>query len=440
MMVAQPFTSAALDDGGTIDIFPPIGQVYMTESAAQDAAQYRAEHSGRQKVCIFMGQDVTSLVLVNELIPKLRALNFEPVIFSVDPNPSHKEEAQHPQLHLIHNCQTLPIDQVVLPALTEGDRAKEIWEQNSANIEHVPLELFDQFHSVTPYLIPEKGVRDPNFAQAIAADDKIVGAISVRPYQIFQKPLIDAFQNKQFKRKNGGDEYVDIQGFFINVHPGPLPQMRGIYTPLHAMAQFKPDFAWSIHHINEGIDEGDVIKRVINRIDYNSHALALYTDFTTKVVDVLEQELAHLLHAGKFGRVSSQKALIRSGNITPVYYSYEQAVDVLGTWADLSDRVQDYNAALEPSDRLTYDEQGDACVIWDPAQLAHYYADKFGAGNEDLTQLIYKRVYGRLLQYNQEALGLNGKGQSTPPTPPANGTKPASDDANSKPVHEPEHQ
>jgi methionyl-tRNA formyltransferase len=59
---------------------------------------------------------------------------------------------------------------------------------------------------------------------------------------------------------------------FLNLHPGVLSAYRGVITAIRAMMKGEKEFGYSLHHINEKLDEGDIID--IRPPDYSKTMLA----------------------------------------------------------------------------------------------------------------------------------------------------------------------
>lgn len=66
----------------------------------------------------------------------------------------------------------------------------------------------------------------------------------------------------------------------INVHPGPLPNYRGLFAPFWQMVSGEETFASTVHFIDKGIDTGPIIaSHIIPRQDAHSlmwHIAELY--------------------------------------------------------------------------------------------------------------------------------------------------------------------
>jgi hypothetical protein len=97
-----------------------------------------------------------------------------------------------------------------------------------------------------------KDVNSREVIEKLKQDKDIVGAFSIRCFQIFKQPIIDMLAEKD--------------AFFINFHPGVLPWLKGVMTSYWAQlldpaphGWDAPRFGCTAHAVTVGIDEGPVI-------------------------------------------------------------------------------------------------------------------------------------------------------------------------------------
>lgn len=110
----------------------------------------------------------------------------------------------------------------------------------------------------------------------------------------------------------------------INTHPSLLPKYRGVHALAWAMLNLEEELGFSIHLMNEYIDDGDILEQFKVKYD-NQTAREMLDLFNDYVVDNL-------------GRVVHE---YMNGKITPVKQNREQA-----TWVakrNLNDCVIDFN-------------------------------------------------------------------------------------------------
>jgi methionyl-tRNA formyltransferase len=105
-------------------------------------------------------------------------------------------------------------------------------------------------------------VNDPALVNRLAKDDSIMGAVAVRFGQIFDSSIIDALMKK---------------GFFWNLHGAILPKYKGLLLVYRAIQHNENEFGWTLHWLNEKIDDGAIID--ICKIPFNSKQPILDTLF-----------------------------------------------------------------------------------------------------------------------------------------------------------------
>jgi len=64
--------------------------------------------------------------------------------------------------------------------------------------------------------------------------------------------------------------------YFVNIHNGPLPKYRGVNPINWALKNNETSHGVTLHHIDEGIDTGDIIDQEIFSIDNNLEVIDVY--------------------------------------------------------------------------------------------------------------------------------------------------------------------
>ena len=109
--------------------------------------------------------------------------------------------------------------------------------------------------------------------------DKILpNSIGVSVYfrKIFKKDLIEQFT------------------FFVNLHNAPLPQYRGVNPINWALKNNESTHGVTLHHINEGIDTGDIIDQEIFDINKNLEVIDVYELCIEAGKKVIERSLLNV--------------------------------------------------------------------------------------------------------------------------------------------------
>lgn len=167
------------------------------------------------RIAICAKRDLHGIVAVRQLIPLLGEAQIR-VFCSVKTRP---DEERYPDLKLFKSLERdFPID--VLAPLARAADLRDASPQS-----WTPL----------PNLLPEQGGK----TLAEYAPDVI---LSIRFSLIFKPWLL--------QRARLG---------VINIHPGPLPAYRGLYTPFWQMMRKEDVLGCTVHQVDEGIDTGPIL-------------------------------------------------------------------------------------------------------------------------------------------------------------------------------------
>lgn len=97
--------------------------------------------------------------------------------------------------------------------------------------------------------IPTAVIADEDYASRDDADTELAAVLAKTA------PRIVALAG--FMRILGGDIVRTTR--MINIHPSLLPKYKGLCTHRHVLAAGEKEHGCTIHHVSEGIDEGDII-------------------------------------------------------------------------------------------------------------------------------------------------------------------------------------
>lgn len=200
----------------------------------------------KKKVALFLGNDITSCIILNSVVPEMKRRGYEPVLVL----PEHKSS-----------------DKANLPKTQE---LAFVERKILNNVYHYFLQRHNLNHAriLTPALLAERegleiirdnaskdtisNVNAPNIVDWIKSDPELAGAFSIRCFHIFKRPIIQAMKERG--------------AFFVNMHPGILPWLKGVMTTYWAQAVspalnkwIAPQFGWTAHLVDEGIDTGPVL-------------------------------------------------------------------------------------------------------------------------------------------------------------------------------------
>ena len=169
----------------------------------------------RLKIAICTKRDLHGLVAVRRLLPLLGDAQTR-IFCSVKTRP---DEDRDPDLKLLKSLERdFPLD-LLSPLARPSDR------NDACPASWTPL----------PNLLPHDG-------GALLADYAPDVIVSIRFSLIFKPWLIE--------RARLG---------VINIHPGPLPHYRGLFTPFWQMLNGEETLGCTVHRVDEGIDTGPVL-------------------------------------------------------------------------------------------------------------------------------------------------------------------------------------
>lgn len=195
----------------------------------------------KMKVALFVGSDISSQLLLNRLVPEMRKNGYEPLIYL----PMHKPSKKDPPRALrdLAFYERRVTNEVIYPFLNQ-----HTIQEGASN--YTPEQI------ATIYSIGVHEVEDinaPGFIKILHNDPDLAGGISIRCYQKFGENIISMFEAK---------------GFLWNLHPGILPEYRGVMTLVRAMANGDNKTSYSLHVVDKNWDAGallDVRPEPLNR-------------------------------------------------------------------------------------------------------------------------------------------------------------------------------
>jgi hypothetical protein len=207
----------------------------------------------KKKVAIFLGNDITSCIVFNRIIPELTSRGYEPLL--VLPAHGSSKKAMLPQTQELAFVERKLLNEVYAPFLKangfpEKASATTIMPPEMLALSRGYEVMYEGYNGSRTSSI--KDVNSPEVIEKLKQDKEIVGAFSIRCFQIFKQPIIDMLTEKD--------------AFFINFHPGVLPWLKGVMTSYWAQllgpaphGWEAPRFGCTAHAVTVGIDEGPVI-------------------------------------------------------------------------------------------------------------------------------------------------------------------------------------
>jgi len=229
----------------------------------------------RKKIVLFVGDNLSAHVIANNLVSELIDRELEAIVFITSNSDSPK--AHQPQLldyafyesHLLNGTCYLFLESRVPLTKPDGKPLREL--------SYCPKHLKELYGINTEYV---SDVNGSALLDKIISDDKIMGAVSVRNYQIFKPEIIKVFQEK---------------GFLWNLHMGLLPAYRGVYIPLRAMENGEQEYGWSLHHVDKGIDTGSIICSATQPLNPRQSLMDIYFGLIPHGVQMIMSNLDMVL-------------------------------------------------------------------------------------------------------------------------------------------------
>lgn len=158
--------------------------------------------------------------------------------------------------------------------------------------------------SLYSYCIEEK-IRILSFEEAfdIAKQQSVLG-ISVRYHKLFKEEYFSVFTPG-----------------IINLHGGELPRYRGANIANYAIIEDAERGGGTLHFISKGIDEGDIVERVIFNVSENETAFSYFQKTLTALQEAFESFLT-AIDTSEDNSISRtpQEQFLRKGEVVKTYY------------------------------------------------------------------------------------------------------------------------
>lgn len=264
------------------------------------------------KIALFVGSDITAQLVLNKIIPDLISSSYEPVIFLPKHRPNPK--ANLPELREAAFVERTLTNEVVYPFLESHP-----FQGSGKNTS--PEQLARKYGLQLEYV---DNVNNPAFVEKIKADAAIKVGLSVRCFQIFGDDIIQAFREKE-----------QGNGIFLNLHPGVLPKYRGVLSTVRAIAAGEKEYGWTLHHIDRGIDTGDILWVTAKKTDLSKTGTLSQIDVASIGADSIRRALNEI----EQGNVLKGYPQNSRGS---KYYTYPTEKE-LAAWKNKGIKVSDVN-------------------------------------------------------------------------------------------------
>lgn len=233
-------------------------------------------NSRKRKVALFACHDLVGLLMLNGIVPAMKAMGLEPVLFNTRTARNKAFRVPTPPLVAMMNVGAL--ESVILPFM-EGKNGPTLTYRQLAQ------KYGFAYHEIDD-------VNDPAFVRQITDDAEIIGGLSVRFLQVFGQEIIAAFRAK---------------GFLWNLHSGLLGAYKGLLLPYRAIQNGEKEYGLTLHETAAGIDEGGIIAKGALPLDATRPVMDLYLDTVETAVRLVAEAFGKLCRSGTIETVPQDK-------------------------------------------------------------------------------------------------------------------------------------
>ncbi len=200
-------------------------------------------------VAFIVGSDVTAHSIVNRITPALLAQGHTTHLVYTRGAPKKSAPQALRQLFFVEH--TL-LQEHAYPFIDRHGKPSPSHPNSPEGWRALGTDLV-QVHEVAD-------VNDPDFVDSLD-DLRLDLAVSVRCYQRFREPIIERLGGR------------DAGSALLNLHPGLLPEYRGVMTSLRSMQDGAAETGFSLHHVEPEFDTGRVVARTVCPLDYSLSVL-----------------------------------------------------------------------------------------------------------------------------------------------------------------------
>lgn len=247
--------------------------------------QYMKKDEKPKNIALFMGSDISTHLLMNELVENLVKEGYQPFLYF----PKHKPSKKTALLEL----QTQGFFERIIPNEKIYPYLDSQPIQHNAAC-HSPKQI-EKIYGITVKEIED--INSPDFIKELR-QEKIDAGVVIRCYQKFGQDIIRFF--------NEGPKKC-----LWNLHPGILPQYRGVMTFFRSMDERQNQASYSLHTIDENWDTGPVIDIRPEPLDLTQAMLTNYCVIAPTGVPIIIDNLNKLRNGQLIPSVPQQKEASR---------------------------------------------------------------------------------------------------------------------------------
>lgn len=249
-----------------------------------------------KEIVIFTSDSIVAHRHLNDLLPFFEENDIRPVIFITPDTKSPR--AQIPSLKRFDYLEAGILNDVIYPALESGRGGHRLC---------LTFNEMARRYNFTSRKV--ENLKDPAIQEALSSPH-VVGTISIYQDAIFKPDFIASVKDR---------------GFFWNLHPG-LPQHGGLYVIFWSLLRGVTQHGYTLHEINEGIDQGKIIATHEGTIDPGKPVIESYFDFTTSGSNLIRRALSSFLENGQVEMTE------RNPEQRPDYFTFPTEDDISAAW------------------------------------------------------------------------------------------------------------
>lgn len=238
-----------------------------------------------KNIALFMGSDISTHLLMNELVDNLVKDGYQPFLYFPKHKPSRK--AVLPELQTQGFFERIIPNEKIYPYLD----SQPIQVEASC---HSPKQIGDIYGIIVKEV---EDINDPAFIEELRREEIDAGVV-VRCYQKFGREIIQFFNEGQKK-------------CLWNLHPGILPGYRGVMTFFRSMNEQQQQASYSLHTIDENWDAGPVIDIRPEPLDLSQAMLTNYCFIAPTGVPIILDNLNKLKNGEPIPSVPQDKEASR---------------------------------------------------------------------------------------------------------------------------------
>ena len=297
------------------------------------------EYNSSPRIGLLLGNDVSALEVANITVKNLVRAGYTPVLFMAAHKPSTKPAAHQEELQNLGFYERYLTNNTIYPIVESMPPLLGADGQPRDDTLYTPQQLADLYGLEMETV---SNINSPEFIERIREDKKMPLVVSCRCYQIAHDELITAQTEKDAEFRRGETR----KGGIWNLHPGKLPEYRGIFGPIYAMNNQQRTYRWTLHGMiydakatRKGIDAGPIMTSTSRAIDYSRPAVELYTHMARDAGKMLYDRIEDFFGGTVPLTATPQAKLAETEGRKGQYYSHPDPQFFENQWSNALERL-----------------------------------------------------------------------------------------------------